>query len=378
MKKLFTHFLILLPGFLMAQKYEIPISDVQKEFKDINTNTINTSIQGWEVNAKLIFTGLNDRNADSIRITNHGTLTNVDPEPYVKDGLKVFIIADRIKANIYAFDIYYHDKLKGKIIFNLQSDPDKKTGNKDNDMPVDQIQGYIGALTSANFIGNNKFLANLTPIVNLGGIVPLISNGKSSHFSWDLDVNPYIGGGIDSKDSISFIPALMLPGKAGLILNNYLNFDIGKTRITLMPFGFGLKFISNLKDSSKTVIQNNMRFGMSLKYADAFVLSGQYTYGTHLLTSQSRDSFKDIFGDRATDISYVTVTGQFAAKGKTDAINYIFLEWRALLSKQRYSAFTNNAIITLGVRKTLELGSGIFQANNKGKGTRRNVIHPTF
>ena len=254
---------------------------------------------------------------------------------------------------------------------------------KGNEGTAETFEGYLGALASANLVGNNKFLANLTPIVNLGGVQSIIP--KKGSFSWDLDVNPYLGGMIDTEDSVSFIPALMLPGRGGLILNNYLNFEVKKFTFTIMPFGFGLKFIPNLQDTNTVVIQHNLRGGVSVRYGDVFVLGVQLTQAWHNLTSESEQNFSRVFGNNITDVNYITVTGQFAFAGNTkDISNSVFFEWRNLLSRKKFTGFDNSAILTIGLRKTLELSgsSSIFSADSgddelldNQKARRRHRVH---
>jgi hypothetical protein len=204
-------------------------------------------------------------------------------------------------------------------------------------------------------------------MVSLGTIVNLISN-KDIHFNWDLDVNPYIGGQIDTKDSSSFIPALMLYGRAGLGLNNYLSWGADKAKIILMPFGFGLKLVPNIRDTNTIIVQHNLRAGVAIQYANTFLIGIQYTYGFHNSTSESKIFYNKTFAQNATDIRYLTISGQFSVKGNSNDINnYVFIEWRGLLNKKSYEAFTNNAIITFGLRKDLSLSTIFASSTNKNK-----------
>lgn len=279
----------------------------------------------------------------------------------------IFELSKEINDGIVGFELRQNDSPVAKIIFALTTSSINSEEEDDKDDETKPFESYIGALASANFIGNNKFLSNLTPVVNLGGISNVIKKGA---FSWDIEVNPYIGSEIDTKDSVSFMPAMMLYGKAGITLNNFFNFRIGKKVVlNFMPIGFGMKFIPNLKDSSNTVIQHNIRTSLTFSFDKKFMLSAQYTHGWHNMTSQSESNFKKIFGNIATDISYLTVTGHFGVPGKNSEItNYLFMEWRGLLSRDRYAPFTNNRILTIGIKKTLELrGNGISGASTDGQ-----------
>ena len=57
-------------------------------------------------------------------------------------------------------------------------------------------------------------------------------------------------------------------------------------------------------------------------------------------------------------------------KNEEDVKNYVFIEWRGLASKKDYEPFTNNSIITFGMRKDLSLG-GAFPVSQKGKQRRK-------
>ena len=77
----------------------------------------------------------------------------------------------------------------------------------------------FSALLSYNFSGNAKGLEKLTPIVDYGWTTRLIEKTK---FAWDLSINPYVAGQIDITEKDSYMPGLMLPGSAGIKINNYL------------------------------------------------------------------------------------------------------------------------------------------------------------
>ncbi|MBS1605344.1 MAG: hypothetical protein JST42_21950 [Bacteroidetes bacterium] len=373
MKQLILFFLGSTPACLLAQHYEIK--------KDDLTATATFTKSGNKLDAStlaeayILFPDLSADDLKKLKVTVHKKADALAPDAATPNK---FPISDLLTSTSSAFDIFFDNQQKGTVSFDFTAATTASAASDDSGTPDTTIEAYVGALASANFVGNNKFLSNLTPIINLGGVVPLVK--QTGSFSWDLDINPYIGADVASKDTATFLPSLMLYGRAGLSLNNYLNFDISdKLRFVFMPFGFGLKFIPNLLDSGNTIIQHNIRGGIAFRYTDVFVIGAQLTHGWHNLTSASEVNYKKAFGTAATDIDYITVIGQFSFKGKkTGASNYIFFEWRNLLSRKHYEGLPNSAILTLGLRKTLELtGGGVFAAaaNKKPAGGRRRAVH---
>jgi hypothetical protein len=87
-----------------------------------------------------------------------------------------------------------------------------------------------------------------------------------------------------------------------------------------------------------------------------------------------------VFSANNTDIQYLTITGQFYVKSpkETTRNNYLFVEWRGLLSKKAYEGFTNTAIITVGFRKDLALSNTFATAASTVKASatgRKTVTH---
>jgi hypothetical protein len=393
MKKSILMLLLSTSLLAKAQLHEIPLNDF-KDIQDIKEKKYEFNVTAAALadsnsdGIKLIVTGLDEDIKTKVQLL--GSLKPIAAQ--YADKKAIFPVLQQVKTGILEFKLIFDGKERATITFKLEEGVLGAVKSQSLPPgPEKDIESYIGAITSANFVGNNKFLSNLTPIINLGGVVNIIKQkdrssmykskladgvqvgkeekktGKTS-FYWDLDINPYLGGEIDTKDSNAFIPAMMLYGRAGLTINNNLNWEVGKSRIIFMPLGFGLKFIPNLKDSSNTIIQHNLRVGFAYKYAEAFLISAQYTHGFHNITSESEKNFKKVFGNMGTDISYLTVTGTFAVMGKSKEItNYVFMEWRGQLGKSRYADFTNNRILTVGVRKTLDLSGGIFQSATTDK-----------
>lgn len=370
MKKIITISLVLFPVLLFSQGKGYTVT-----FASVNSATASNKILDDSITVK----PSDPKSMDSATITISGVPpdeeTNfvlarvsdvsktIKSQPLDANRNLVFALKDEVEPAEGKFQIFYKKKSQGKFQFGIDNGVTGKGKPKDKDDGGNDITTFLGAMANANFIGNNKFLSNLTPIVTLGAIVELCNKEKT--FSWSLDANPYIGGQIDTKDSSSFVAALMLPGRGGIILNNYLTWIIDKVQLTYMPFGFGLKLIPGIKDSNTVLWQHNLRTGISLQYSNVFLIGLQYTYGFHNTTSESQRFFTKIFSRDATDISYLTLTGQFIVKNSGEVKNYLFLEWRGLLSKKRYAAFTNNTILTFGVRKDLSRTIPFAAAENK-------------
>lgn len=231
---------------------------------------------------------------------------------------------------------------------------DDGTASEDED-PDNQLITQFGALMNYNFVGNNKFLSNITPIIRYGGEKPLYTSPKK-HFQWSLDMHLYAGADIETKDSSSFVPALMLYGRGGLNMNNYFYFNIGKNtekptaRIILFPACFTIKMLPNIQDSQTIIVQHNLRTGFAFQLDNLFMLGFQYTHAWHNMTSESRKQYEKVFGT-TTDIDYITATLQYAPQNVNNL--HIYLEWRSLLSTGRYGGFDNISVLTAGVRKEI-------------------------
>ncbi|MDB5089720.1 MAG: hypothetical protein JWR09_3714 [Mucilaginibacter sp.] len=370
MKKIILFLGLCAPVAAFAQHYEITKAELSAGGILKKDNKIDQNTTGWEAEAFIKFTGLTGTDATKIEVKYHSdNVKKVDADPGATTD-ETFKLDKAMNDNENTFDVFFAGTKVGSVQYDLK----QKTKAVTNDP-----EGYLGVITSANFIGNNKFLSDLTPIVNLGGVATI---KQTDHFSWQMDINPYMGAQINTKDDAALIPALMLYGRAGFAYNNYLNFfdKDQKAQFTLMPFGFGLKFIPNLRDTDNLIIQHNIRFGMAFKYDNKIGISAQITRGWHNLTSSSQKDFNTVFGAVPSDITYATVVVQAAFAGKSgDISNYIFFEWRGLLSKKNYSTFDNNRILTLGLRKTLDLtGGGAFAAGTGNGSNKRNIVRPSL
>ncbi|WPV65280.1 hypothetical protein [Chitinophaga sp. LS1] len=230
----------------------------------------------------------------------------------------------------------------------------------------DDTKSVLTPLLSYNFSSGKNNLSNLTPVINYGWIKTI---GKAfwGRAKWELAINPYSAGQIDVKDSANYLPALMLPGIAGININNFFTFnENGNGHFILYPVNFALKLNTNFQDSGRIIAQYNVRCGMGFRYDDHFQIGIQHTWAWHNLTSESEESFKKVFNTEKSRISYVTVVFETyfntSHEANTDVdgndkSNVLFLEWRCLTNRNDFKGFPNDRILTLGFRKTLNLSN---------------------
>lgn len=361
--------IIFLPQLIFSQGYTNKFSDmgtkdlqkaqINKDVIPVNSNTLASQL-------KISITSVPLAASSRLELKNEDNAQIIAGKYDGVNQVMVFeLTIGDIKSASGRFQLFYNNISQGVYTFKVD---DESFNNEEEDQ---NLSTYLGALGNANFIGNNKFLSNLTPIVTLGALIDLKHH-------WKIDMNPYLGSQIDTKDSVSFIPALMLPGRLGLIFNIYKTFNNKNEDVQLILMsGFGLKMIPNMMDSGNIIWQHNLRTGMAFRYKNDFLLGVQYTHGWHNATSESKKYFTTIF-NTVTDIDYLTVSGQFFIKGKADkeTNNCLFLEWRGLLSTKRYAAFTNSAILTVGIRKDMTL-TGVFPAKAFPNNALRRV-HNSF
>lgn len=227
-------------------------------------------------------------------------------------------------------------------------------------------KSVLTPLLSYNFSGGKNSLSNLTPVINYGWIKKI---GKAfwGRATWELAINPYSAGQIDVKDSANYLPALMLPGIAGININNFFTFnENGSGHFIFYPANFALKLNTNFQDSGRIIAQYNVRCGLGFRYDDHFQIGVQHTWAWHNLTSESDESFKKVFNTEKSRVSYVTVVFETyfntSHAANTDAegndkSNVLFVEWRCLTNRGDFKGFPNDRILTLGFRKTLNLSN---------------------
>jgi hypothetical protein len=214
---------------------------------------------------------------------------------------------------------------------------------------VGEKNSVLEPLLSYNFSGGNNNLSNLTPVIKYGW-------ERKMNKKWTLAINPYAAGQIDVKDSTNMIPGLMLPGIAGLRINNFIEFPAGDDngKIVWYPINLGLKLMTNYLDSSQVLVQSNIRTGIGYSLENYFQFGISYTYGWHNITSESESHFKNIFKRNKTNISYLTVVLETYLKKEVESPTLLFFEWRGLLNKDDFR-LPNSKILTIGFRKQFSL-----------------------
>lgn len=226
-------------------------------------------------------------------------------------------------------------------------------------------ENKLSALVAYNFSGGNSKLTNLTPVINYGWAkewsikTKKRDNGKvvagefKNQNTFTLAINPYVGGQIDTRDSSSYLPGLMLPGVAGIKTDMYWTFKKSDDgfKFIISPANFAFKLVSNFADSSLTIAQHNFRSSIGFGHGDLFLVTAQYTYGWHNGISESEEGYKKAFGKAATDIQYLNISLQTKLSELFgEAPTFLFAEWRGLLNRKTYADFKNSRIISIGIR----------------------------
>ncbi|MGJ1225349.1 hypothetical protein ACR78H_07420 [Sphingobacterium siyangense] len=213
----------------------------------------------------------------------------------------------------------------------------------------------LSALLSYNFSGSKRNGANFTPVINYGWVKEWDVRSGNSKKKWAMEIQPYVGGQINARDSSSYLPGLMLPGIAGLKIDLSYRYR-GEQGFSFLvsPLNFGYKLVSNFADSSLTIAQHNVRSSIAIGYADFFMLSAQYTYGWHNSISESAKNFTNVFGKKASDIQYLNIILQTKLANLGNTVpTYLFIEWRGILNGKDYAQFSNNRIISFGIRSDI-------------------------
>lgn len=227
----------------------------------------------------------------------------------------------------------------------------------------DDAEKNLSALLSYNFLGGKNSLSNLTPELFFGWNKYIL--GKSGDLiSEQIKVGPYASSQIEIKDSSSYLPALMMPGNAGLIINNYWIVETHDFKLLLSPINLGLKIMSNFSDSTNSLLQHNIRSAVGIQYSDLVSLTCQYSWGWHNLTSVAESNFTNTFGTRSTHIQYITITLQTKISKDTNGSPlYLFAAWRGFINGKEFSSFQNNKILTFGLRKSIDMTTVIQAAH---------------
>lgn len=224
----------------------------------------------------------------------------------------------------------------------------------------------LDALLNFNFVGNENGWSNLTPVVFYGWTLSGKVQRKTRHlFGNALQIGPYVGSTIDIKDSSSYLPALLLPGNAGLEMNYFMTFgNEAKFSVVFCPINFGLKVISGYTDSSISLVQHNIRHALGIRYGDYFTLSAQYTTGWHNATSNSEENYKKLFPKVNGKVRYWNVTlntrlsdNLFGAASKEMPL-FLSVNWRSMVKPADFGNLPNARFITVGIITNIDLKSG--------------------
>jgi hypothetical protein len=220
-------------------------------------------------------------------------------------------------------------------------------------------------LLNFNFAGSKNTWTNLTPIVYYGwSLEGAVTNHNKKLFGQTFQIGPYVGTTISIKDSTSYLPALMLPGNAGIEINYFLTFgDETKFSVVVSPVSASLKVVSGFTDTSISIIQHNLRHGLAIRYGDYFTLSAQYTYGWHNLTTQSEENYKKVFPNMPSMMSYWNITlntrlSDNVLGSSTKTPIYFTITLRSLVNPGKFGNLPNSRFITVGLLTDLNLKSG--------------------
>jgi hypothetical protein len=237
---------------------------------------------------------------------------------------------------------------------------------------ADESDGInLSALLNYNFIGDNNKLSNLTPEIFLGWNEYILGT-KDDLISSQIKVGPFVSSLISIEDSTSYLPALMLPGNAGLVFNNYWIVKNDNHQILLSPVNFGVKMISGFSDTTKMLLQHTLRTALGYQYKDFFSVTAVHTWGGHDLTSFSERNFQNTFNQTESNIRYLTITIQTKISKQSNPILntendsplYLFATWRKFLNNNDFNNLPNDRILTFGIRKTIDFTSSVMLGNN--------------
>jgi len=210
----------------------------------------------------------------------------------------------------------------------------------------------LSALVGYNFNGQGD-IKNLAPEVFLGWREKFeVGSGKVN--SIGLRVGADVSSTGKNKEVTDFARSLMLPGNGGF--NGVLTFlhegnGYQQPGLNLYAnLALGVKVLSGLKDSTANISQHNFRLSGGFQFKNLFSLTVQHTWGRHNLTTESEKAFKNIFNQKSTKISYISINLQSQL---SEGIN-IFATYRILSGKSNLPDLDNNKIITIGLRKDID------------------------
>ncbi len=267
----------------------------------------------------------------------------------------------------------YNTEAPGSESTTTLESPDEIQENSSGDSPQ---SSKLSALMNFNFAGKNNGWTNLTPVVFYGWTLSgetkqkkkdgkiIDEDKRKRRWSNTFQVGPYIGSTIAIKDSTSYLPAIMLPGNAGLEANYFMTFgNEAKFSIVFSPLNLGIKVISGFSDTNIAVVQHNIRHAIGFRYADYISASVQYTTGWHNSTTFSQENFEKVFLKTNSRIAYLNIglttkifNDLFGADAKTPV--YLSMNWRACIKPKEKFDLPNSRIFTVGISTNLNLKSG--------------------
>lgn len=287
--------------------------------------------------------------------------TTVGDYTIVSNSPETTVTATGLKAGSKYYFFAYAGKANGQCYNTTPVTANGSTSKTPSNTDDEKSSGSkLSALMDFNFAGKQNKWSNLTPAVYYGFSEQFKTFGAAS----TLQIGPYVGSTIDIKDSTSFLPALMLPGNAGVLANysvrlgNEDNFSV-----VLSPLSFGLKVVSGFKDSTLSIVQHNIRHMVGIQWGKKFSLSAQYTQAWHSLISTPEENFHKIFNTAGTKVTYwnVTLTSLLAKDiiggDKTQAPLYLALSWRSFNKPEGIYKLPNARILTLSLITDLNLTS---------------------
>lgn len=244
-----------------------------------------------------------------------------------------------------------------KKIFNLLKCNLKRIEMIGDTTPVDPPPNVppkndLSGFGNYNFGGGNTGFSTPQAEVNYGFKYPIGFTQKGY-----FEFRPSIATPVNAALSKNYIPALLLPGSASIDINTF--FPIGKY-IIWSPINVGLKFLSGFTDSAKTIIQHNLRTGVSFQIENFITIQAQYTWAWHNGTDESERNYNFVFNKNNSNIQYWTLTlqGKVSAKDATTP-TYLIIQWRDLINPGQFPKLQNNRIFTIGFRASMNLSSGI-------------------
>lgn len=222
-------------------------------------------------------------------------------------------------------------------------------GQDENDVDKQYKNLGISALLGYNFNGKGD-VSNLTPEVFLGW-TEKFDVGKK--LSVNFNVGPSVSSIKNNPDTSDYYRTIMLPGNASVSLITYLHWEPKNFGAALL-IGGGIKILSSFKDSSSSIQQDNVKLGIGLQYKKNISIIAYYTWGWHNLTSESERTYKELFKQSSTSIQYFTISIQTLIP----SFNlYLNMTWKSLMGNTVLPGLDNKKIITVGLRKDIDLVS---------------------